>query len=597
MFTTAGKETSLLGIGTSDTQQNTITLENKSMIALIKDTAKLLELHGANAFQIRHYNNAAMGLEKVRQEIAELSPTALNSLMEGLQSSTNKLIQEINTTGTLQRWEELTAATPQGVQEMLTLRGIGPKKVGAVWQTLGITNLTALLRACKEGKIAQLPGFGKKTQQTIQESIAFRDKQAGRFHYASVLPYATDLKTQLKQAFPALLISFTGALRRKMEVVEQVAILISTEPPEQVPAVMQWLDQQPMLQKTSELSGPFSWRGHFSELSLKLTILFCETHLFYKQLILQTGSAAHLALPIYESKQLGEVVDSITEATSEAAIYKQVALTYIPPELREGKIELAWARERGHPRLLDMQDLRGVFHSHTTYSDGKHSLEEMARHCKDLGYEYVGITDHSQQAIYAGGLTPEDIQQQHVEIDHLNKVLAPFRIFKGIEADILGDGQLDYSDDVLARFDFVIASVHTGMNMDEHKATTRLITAIRNPYTTMLAHPTNRLLLKREGFPIDYRAVIDACAQHGVIIEINANPWRLELDWRWVDYALSKKVWISINPDAHDTTSIQNMYYGVCVGRKGGLTQPHTFNTLSREEIVTYFQHRRKALK
>jgi DNA polymerase (family X) len=564
-------------------------MENTYMITLLKDTAKLLELHGANPFQVRHYTKAASDLEKIGQEVAGLSPEALRTIA-GLTPGTSKFIQEINTTGTLQRWEELMATTPQGVRAMLNLRGLGPKKVRVIWKTLGTESLPELLKACEEGSIAQLPGFGQKTQEAIQVYLKFQAKQAGQFHYASALPYATDLEIQLKQAFPDFLISLTGALRRKMEVVEQVEVLIGTA---QVQAVIRWLDQQPMLQKEYKLSGPFAWRGQFAEPSLKLVILFCKPQEFYKQLIFQTGSKAHLALPVGEGKQLGEVLDRIMEPRSEKDAYEQVKFSYIPPELREGQIELAWAREKGSPRLLEMKDLRGVFHSHTTYSDGKHSLEVMARHCQELGYEYIGITDHSQQAVYAGGLTPAVIKQQHAEIDYLNKTLTPFKILKGIESDVLADGRLDYSDDILESFDFVIASVHTGMSMDQKKATERIIKAICNPYTTMLAHLTNRLLLKREGFPVDYRAVIDACADHGVVIEINANPWRLELDWRWLPYALSKNVWISINPDAHDKESIQNMYYGVCVGRKGGLTQADTFNALPRQEIITYLQRRR----
>jgi DNA polymerase (family 10) len=565
-------------------------MENTHMIALLKDTAKLLELHGANPFQVRYYNNAAVSLEKMNQEVGGLSHEALHNIA-GLKPSTGKLIQEMYTTGTLQRWEELIANTPQGVREMLNLRGIGPKKVGIIWKTLGIESPPELLRACQKGSIAQLPGFGQKTQDTIQESLKFRARQVGKLHYASVLPYATDLEIQLQQAFPTSLVSLIGALRRKMEVVERVEVLVGTE---QVKAIMQWLDQQSMLQKKDKLSGPFAWRGQFVAHTLHLTVLFCKPQEFYKQLVLQTGSKEHLALLVDEGKQLGEVLDSIKEPQSEVVVYERAKLPYIPPELREGQIELTWAREKGGPQLLEMKDLRGVFHNHTTYSDGKHSLAEMAQHCKDLGYEYIGITDHSQRAVYAGGLTPEAILQQHKEIDSLNKTLAPFKIFKGIESDVLANGHLDYSDDVLARFDFVIASVHTGMSMDKKKATGRIIEAIRNPYTTMLGHLTNRLLLQREGFPVEYRAVIDACADYGVVIEINANPWRLELDWRWVAYALSKKVWININPDAHDKASIQNMYYGVCVGRKGGLTRPDTFNALSQEEIITYLQHRKE---
>jgi DNA polymerase (family 10) len=565
-------------------------MENTHMIALLKDTAKLLELHGANPFQVRYYNNAAVSLEKMNQEVGGLSHEALHNIA-GLKPSTGKLIQEMYTTGTLQRWEELIANTPQGVREMLNLRGIGPKKVGIIWKTLGIESPPELLRACQKGSIAQLPGFGQKTQDTIQESLKFRARQVGKLHYASVLPYATDLEIQLQQAFPTSLVSLIGALRRKMEVVERVEVLVGTE---QVKAIMQWLDQQSMLQKKDKLSGPFAWRGQFVAHTLHLTVLFCKPQEFYKQLVLQTGSKEHLALLVDEGKQLGEVLDSIKEPQSEVVVYERAKLPYIPPELREGQIELTWAREKGGPQLLEMKDLRGVFHNHTTYSDGKHSLAEMAQHCKDLGYEYIGITDHSQRAVYAGGLTPEAILQQHKEIDSLNKTLAPFKIFKGIESDVLANGHLDYSDDVLARFDFVIASVHTGMSMDKKKATGRIIEAIRNPYTTMLGHLTNRLLLQREGFPVEYRAVIDACADYGVVIEINANPWRLELDWRWVAYALSNKVWININPDAHDKASIQNMYYGVCVGRKGGLTRPDTFNALSQEEIITYLQHRKE---
>lgn len=564
-------------------------MDNTHMIALLRDTARLLELHGANPFQIRHYNNAAIGLEKVNRELAGLPPETLNSITE-LSPSARKFIQEMNTTDTLQRWEELTAVTPLGVRDMLALRGIGPKKVRAIWRELDVTNLPALSQACEEGKVAQLAGFGQKTQKIIQESIAFKARQAGKFHYAEVLPYAIGLEEQLRQDFPTLLISLAGAIRRKMEVIDRVDVLVGTK---QINIISQWLDQQPTLRHIATLSDTSTWRGQFVENSLHLVVFFCQPQEFYRQLILKTGSEAHLTLPIREEKRLEDLLNSVVEPPSEAAAYGQMALPYIPPELREGRIELTWAYEKGAPALLEMKDLRGVFHNHTTYSDGKHSLEEMARHCKDQGYEYIGITDHSQQAFYAGGLTPEEIKQQHQEIDQLNKVLAPFRIFKGIESDVLTDGQLDYPDDILASFDFVIVSIHTGMNMDLERATERVIRAISNPYTTMLAHPTNRLLLKREGFPVDCRAVIDACADHGVIIEINANPWRLELDWRWVHYALSKNVWISINPDAHNKESIQNMYYGVCVGRKGGLTRLHTFNALSREEVADYLQHRK----
>lgn len=564
-------------------------MDNKSIISLLKSTATLLALHGANPFQVRHYNNTALSLERIDQDLYALALEELSNI-EGINQRTAALIHEINTTGTLQRWEGLMAETPQGVLEMLELRGIGPKKVRMLWKELGIEHTEDLLQACESGKVAQLPGFGQKTQEAIQESLAWRAKYQGKFHYATVLPYATTLESDLKQAFPGLLIALVGALRRKVEVVEQVEFLIGAT---DTAVVKDWLKHLSAIQETVKLSGPFAWRGRFIENNLKLTILFYPQAHFYKHLMLQTGSARHLAQPIQEAgKSLGELIAEGHIWSSEAAAYKQASLPYIPPELREGLAELAWAQS-GTPQLLELCDLKGTLHNHTTYSDGQHSLEAMARHCVELGYAYIGITDHSQSAAYAGGLNAGAIQQQHQVIDRLNQELAPFKVFKGIESDILPDGSLDYPDELLASFDFVIASIHTGLNMEQQKATDRLIKAISNPFTTILGHLTGRLLLRREGYPIDHKAVIDACAAHGVIIEINANPWRLELDWRWVQYAIQQNVWLSINPDAHSKDGIDNMYYGVCVGRKGGLTKQHTFNALSREAVEQHFQSRR----
>lgn len=565
-------------------------MEKSLLIERIKDTAQLLALHGANPFQVKHYQQATTQLERLPQAVLdELSRTTPNNI-PALNTSTRKLVLEIMNTGTLQRWEMLTAATPQGVRDMLALRGIGPKKVRTLWQDLGIETLAALRQACQENSIAPLPGFGEKTQRMIQERLSFRDQQVGKFHYAEALAEATPLIEQLQQAFPTSLLSLTGAIRRRLPVVDQIEILIGTN---DVPIIIQWLDQHATLTKNLPISGPLAWRGQLTAQELRLVVMCCTPASFYHQLMKQTGSKAHLALSINEGKSLGEILQTMPAAHSEEAVYAQAQLPYIPPELREGHIELAWAREQGSPALLAMKDLRGVFHNHTTYSDGEHSLAEMAQHCKELGYDYIGITDHSKQAVYAGGLTIEAVRRQHTEIDQLNQVLAPFKIFKGIEADVLMDGQLDYPDEVLASFDFVIAAIHTGLNMDQEKATARILKAVSHPYTTMLAHPTSRLLLKREGYPINHQAVIDACADHGVIIEINANPWRLELDWQWIAYALKKNVWISINPDAHDKASIQNMYYGVCVGRKGGLTKASTFNALPQEAITAYLQQRK----
>jgi DNA polymerase (family 10) len=264
--------------------------------------------------------------------------------------------------------------------------------------------------------------------------------------------------------------------------------------------------------------------------------------------------------------------------------------------MREGFGEVALAKANKIPKLLEESDLKGILHNHSTYSDGKHSLRQMAVYCKELGFEYLGISDHSRTAFYAGGLEIEKVLKQHSEIDELNLELAPFRIFKGIESDILTDGKLDYPDEILEKFDFIVASIHSILNMDIGKATRRLITAIENPNTTILGHPTGRLLLRRAGYPIDHKAIIDSCAVNNVVIEINANPWRLDLDWRWIHYAMDQGVKLSINPDAHEMDGYKDMKYGVLIGRKGGLTKAMTLNTQSGNEIAAYFSERKSKI-
>ncbi len=561
------------------------------MIAILRDTAKLLELHGANPFQVRHYQRAATCIEETPQPLAGMSPTALQEL-EGITASIAKLVHELDTTGTLARWKALLIQTPSGLRELLNLRGVGPRKIRRIWKALGVDNAAALLRACKQDKIAALPGFGPKTQANILASLSFRAKHQNMVHYATALPIADELVTLLQQQFPTALVSLTGPMRRQMEIIAQIDILVGTD---QRTAISQWLSQQEPLRQSPLSPTPLLvWQGNWIDPRLPIGIHFCVPKAFHQQLLLQTGSAAHLSQTVHQGKTLEEIVAPLVTLESEAEAYAQAQLPPIPPELREGTTELTWARERNAPPLLEAQDLQGIFHCHTTASDGKSTLREMALRCQELGYTYLGISDHSQSAFYAGGLSADDIQAQHQEIDELNKAYPNFRIFKGIESDILADGSLDYPDEVLATFDFVIASIHSNLQMDIDKATERTLKAIANPHTTMLGHLTSRLLLRREGFPLDHEAVIDACAAHNVIIEINASPLRLELDWRWVGYALSKNVWISINPDAHDVTQLESMHHGVCVGRKGGLTASQTFNAQPLAKVAQYLTDRKK---
>ncbi len=327
-------------------------------------------------------------------------------------------------------------------------------------------------------------------------------------------------------------------------------------------------------------------------MDLKITIHFCSTLDFPWKKLTLTAAKAHLLSLVSDTETVAERLIK-KDYDSDEAFFSQNQLQFIPSEMREGFGEVEQAKQSNIPALLEESDLKGILHNHSTYSDGKHSLRQMAEHCRALGYEYLGISDHSQTAIYAGGLDVEKILKQHAEIDQLNQEMAPFRIFKGIESDILGDGSLDYENDVLASFDFIVSSVHSILNMDIKRATDRLVRAIENPYTTILGHPTGRLLLRREGYPIDHKTIIDACAANDVVIEINANPWRLDLDWRWIRYAMEQGVKLSINPDAHEMEGYGDMKYGVLVGRKGGLTKEMTLNALNGQEIASYFAERK----
>ncbi|RZK20334.1 MAG: DNA polymerase/3'-5' exonuclease PolX, partial [Hymenobacter sp.] len=360
------------------------------------------------------------------------------------------------------------------------------------------------------------------------------------------------------------------------------------------------LNAAPGLRADGRRSGPWVWAGTAVEGGVGIVVRATAPETFVNQLFLGTGTEAHLSAPLPNAappapRTLRQWAKR-EQFASEEALYEKAGLQYVVPELRENLGEIELAAERKIPQLLQDSDLRGSLHNHSTYSDGNHSLRQMATFLRDAGYEYLGICDHSQAAHYANGLGPERVRQQQREIDELNQELAPFRIFKGIEADILGDGSLDYDAELRDSFDFIVASIHSNLKMDEARATERLLAAIANPHCTMLGHPTGRLLLRRAGYPIDFKAVIDACAEHQVIIEINANPWRLDLDWRWVRYAISQGVQLSINPDAHHTDGYADMRYGVLAGRKGMLTKEMTFNAKSVDEAAAYFAARKKAV-
>ena len=573
-------------------------MDNRALTRAFRLAAQLMELHGENPFKIRAYEGTASALEALSFPVADVERTGLPD-RTGLSKTAAAKVAEMLDTGSFEDLDRLLAATPPGVVELLKIKGIGPKKIRSLWKELGIEDADQLREAAETDRVSQLKGFGQKTQQAILDALAFTDQSRGKLLYPQGEELAHDLLARLEAAPGAAQAAVSGEVRRRLETIETVTLVVGTTQPAAAHDVLNGLDG---LTADPRRSGPFAWRGTATASGVKVEVLLVPPAEFVNQLLLSSAADAHLTGALAEELLPGQPANlrqwlKREQFATEPDLYARAGLQYVEPELREGLWELELARANKLPQLLEPGDLRGSLHNHSTYSDGNHSLREMATFLRDEGYEYLGICDHSQAAHYANGLPVERVRQQHQEIDQLNEELAPFRIFKGIESDILSDGGLDYPPAVLETFDFIVASVHSNLKMDERKATTRVLRAIENPYTTMLGHPTGRLLLRREGYPLDHKAVIDACAQHQVIIEINANPWRLDLDWRWVHYALEQGVQLSINPDAHHTNGYADMRYGVFMGRKGGLTKAMTFNTKSVEEAAAYFAKRKANIK
>ena len=566
-------------------------LDNKSIIRLLKQTCSLMELHGENDFKVKSYNNAIFNLEREKSDLAGMTAQELAKI-NGVGKSIATAIDEINQTGSFAALDKYLQETPAGVIELLSLKGIGAKKIRQLWKDLEIESSESLLEAIDAGKLAKLKGFGEKTQNNLKEAILFKQKHFGKLLYAEAEPIAKVLKEALQQKFPTMLISESGTFRRKAEILEELLFIVASDQEMEVKEYLKTIEGVAYHEKQS---GPFNWRGVLEETGTRVRFRFTGKNDFYKELFITTGSCAHINYELKDKKSLLELTREAKIIESEEAIYKLGGLNAILPELREGQFEFDTKKMEQRSKLIEMSDLKGILHNHCTYSDGKHSLEEMALYCKELGYEYLGITDHSKSSFYyANGLYENRVKEQQAEIDELNKKLAPFKIFKGIECDILPDGSLDYDNDTLASFDFIVASVHSVMNMDIEKATLRLLKAVENPFTTILGHMTGRLLLQRDGYPVDHKTIIDACAKNNVAIEINSHPRRLDIDWRWIDYAMDRGVKLSINPDAHAKEGYHDMVYGVHIGRKGGLTKEMNLNSMSLPEIEQYFESRKE---
>jgi DNA polymerase (family 10) len=559
-------------------------MENKPIARTLRLLSQLMELHEVNPFKIKSIANAAFKVDKLPFPIAGKTLEQLEKV-DGIGKSIASKIIELFENGTIAEMDELLATTPPGVVEMMGIKGIGAKKVAIIWRELGIETTGELFYACNENRLIEAKGFGLKTQEEIRKAIEFRMASNGKFLFAQVEKEAHELMDEVKAIFPDALKHFAGEFRRLNEIITEIVIVLGS--------VNHEIAHQALL-KSNIISNVSLNENHISgELpnGLLVDIICVDKADYFNELFLNTGTDDHV------QAVLERINTPLDQPDSEEIIYKKAGLAWMQPELREGTTYIEKAEKNELPTLIITHDLKGSLHNHSTWSDGINTVEEMALYCRDnLKLEYLGMCDHSKSAFYAKGLSIERVLQQHEEIDHLNKKLGGFHIFKGIESDILYDGSLDYPEEILQKFDFIVASVHSMLKMDEEKATSRLITAIENPYTTILGHPTGRLLLSRSGYPINYKKVIDACAANNVVIEINANPLRLDLDWRWHQYALQKGVWLSINPDAHRVEDFLDMHYGVLAARKGGLYKEMCLNALSLQDISKVFEKKRLAV-
>ena len=537
--------------------------------------AKLMDIHGENSFKSKSYASAAFNIERLPVQLTDLEPEKIFTL-KGVGDSTGKKIIEIINKGSLKALEDLVLKTPPGILEMLSIKGIGPKKIQVIWKEMEIESPGELLYACNENRLSRYKGFGQKTQESIQSAINFYMQSQGSHLYAQIESYALELDKIFKKAFPGEKFELTGQISMQSLVVEKVEWVTSVS----VKKLEAFFKQHNYTQE-EVLSGSIQYRT-----PEKVLIEFHSRadDVFYSTLF-ETSSSEEFLTEWNDRFKKDSSVHS-----SEKEIFTSRKLNYIPPFLREKSTVIDRASKQLFDKLIQPSDIKAIIHSHSDWSDGSNTIEQMATACIKKGFEYLVISDHSKSAAYANGLQEERIRQQHLYIDELNKKLAPFKIFKSIESDILGDGSLDYSDNILSTFDLVIASVHSNIKMQEDKAMTRLLTAIRNPHTTILGHMTARLLLSRPGYPVDHKKIIEACAQHKVVIEINANPRRLDMDWYWIDYALDKGVLVSINPDAHDIAEFDNCRYGVLAAQKGGVRKENNLSSFRCRNLRSFLR-------
>ena len=572
-------------------------MDKNEIAEILQEIGVLLELKGENPFRIRAFYNAARSLETTSENLKELSEKNELTKIPGIGKAISEMIQELLKKGRLEMHDELKKSFPKGFLEILKIPGVGPKRAKILYDKLDIKSVAELQYACKENRLSVLDGFGEKSQANILHGIDHYVKSQGFFLISQASDEARELIHYLKKRKEVGQISVAGSLRRHKEIVHDADILVSTKKHAAMHnAFVKYPEVEQIVQKGETKSSVVLKSG----LQVDLRSVSDKEYPYALQYF--TGSKEHNVVLRGMAKRMGMKINEyglfkgnrLISCKDEAEIYKKLGLSYIEPELREntGEIE-ASARKKLPAALIETKDLKGVFHVHSTYSDGRNSLEEMIRKAVDFGYEYVGISDHSKSAVYANGLSEERVKKQHKQIDSLQKKFPKIRIFRGIESDILQDGSLDYSNRVLESFDFIIASIHSRFGMNEKEMTKRILKAMDNPYSTIVGHLTGRLLLGRPGYAVDYDAIFEKSAQTGCVIELNANPYRLDLDWRVLKRLKEKKLRTVINPDAHDADGFRDVSYGIGIARKGWLEKKDVLNTLGAEEIEQFLKGRR----
>jgi len=578
-------------------------MDKKQVSTILEEIGTLLELKGENFFKSRAYERGGRTILSLSEDISDLVESGEVRKIEGIGSALADKITELVTTGKLEYYEKLKASIPPGLVEMTAIPGFGPKKIKKVYDALDIKTITELEKACKEDGLKELEGFGKTTQRNILQGIEFLRKHKERHLFHHALMAAQPLVEAVRNHPKVMRAELAGSLRRKKETIKDIDIVASARDKD-VEEIMHFFSTQPGVKKVTG-KGPTKCSVVLEKgINADLRILPDDKFAFILHHF--TGSAEHNTAMRSLAKKMGMKVseyglfkneDELIPCKDERGIFAALGLSYIPPELREDNGEIEAAAENNIPAMVELADIKGILHCHSTWSDGANTLEEMALATQEMGYQYFGICDHSEIVVYARGMTPEQVKEQHAEIDELNKKFTDFKILKGTECDIINDGSLDYPDEVLATFDFVVASVHTNLHMSGDDAMNRIIKGMQNRYVDILGHPTGRLLSGRDGLPLDMYKIIDAAAEYNVVIELNASPHRFDIDWRYCKYAKEKGVLISINPDAHSIDGINDMEYGIGIAQKGWLERKNIFNALSLAEVETFFKRKRAQIK